>query len=123
MYLAMAMDGKNLDSDVSQRFEACKYLLLVETDDLSIKVIENKAELSAESLAEKIIAAACEGVITGLFDQPEAFDILADACITRYLGTGHSGKAALDLMKKRELKLIRNIEGTDQCDGDHHQHD
>ena len=80
MYLAMAMDGKNLDSDVSQRFEACKYLLIVETDDLSIKVIENKAELSAESLAKKIIATDCEGVITGMFDHPDAFDVLADAC-------------------------------------------
>ena len=122
MYLAMAMDGHNLASNVSQRFEDCGYLLIVETDDLSVKVIENKAELSAENLAQKIIEADCEGVITGMFDHPEAFDVLADACITRYLGSGHSGMKALDLMKKRELKLIRNIEGTDQCDPNHHQH-
>lgn len=123
MFLAMTMDGKTLESNVSQRFEACNYLLVIDTADLSVNVIENSDDLSEESLAQKVIEFNCEGIITGALSHPEAFDILADACVTRFLGSGYAGIEALDLMKKRELPLIRNINGTDGCDGDHdHQH-
>ncbi|MBC3887011.1 hypothetical protein GH810_01605 [Acetobacterium paludosum] len=120
MYLAMTMDGENLESNISQRFEECNYLLVVNTDDLSVNVIENKEDITAVKLAQNVIDFNCEGIITGVFSNLEAFDILADACITRYLGSGYSGMKTLDLMKKRELKLIKNINGTDQCDGNHH---
>ncbi len=73
-------------------------------------------------MAQKIIEFNCEGIISGAISHPEAFDILADACITRFLGPGFSGMEALDLMKKHELKLIRNINGTDGCDGEHDHH-
>jgi len=51
MYLAMTMDGKNLESNVSQRFEECNYLLVVNTDDLSVNVIENSDDFTQESMA------------------------------------------------------------------------
>lgn len=119
MYLAMTMDGKTLESTVSRHFEACNYLLVVDTSDLSVNVIENTDDFTQENLAQKVIEFNCEGIITGVISHPEAFDILADACITRFLGSGYSGMEALDLTKKRELKLIRNINGTDKCNGDH----
>jgi predicted Fe-Mo cluster-binding NifX family protein len=119
MFLAITMDGETLESNVSQRFEGCKYLLVVNTSDLSVIAIKNSDDFSAESLAQKIIEFNCEGIITGTIKNPEAFDILADACVTRFRGSEFSGMEALDLMKKRELKLIRNINGTDGCDGDH----
>lgn len=123
MFLAMTMDGKTLESNVSQRFEGCKYLLVINTTDLSVNAIENTDDLTQESLAQKVIEFNCEGIITGILSHPKAFDILADACVTRFLGSGYAGMEALDLMKKRELKLIRNINGTDECDGDHdHDH-
>lgn len=122
MLIAMTMDGETLESNVSQQFEGCKYLLVINTSDLSVIAIENSDDFSAESLAQKIIEFNCEGIITGAIRHPEAFDILADACVTRFLGPGFSGMEALDLMKKHELKLIRNINGTDGCDGDHDHH-
>ncbi|KNZ42278.1 NifB/NifX family molybdenum-iron cluster-binding protein [Acetobacterium bakii] len=122
MYLAMTTDGKTLESNVSQRFEECKYLLVVDTNDLSVNAIENTAALTQEGMAQKVIEFNCEGIITGVISHPGAFDILADAYITRFLGSGHSGTEALALMDQRELALIRNISGSDHCDGDHDHH-
>ena len=119
MYLAMSMDGKTLENNVSQQFETAKYLLVVDTTSLSVSAIENCESFSAESLAQKVIDLNCEGIITGAISHPQAFEILADACITRFWGSGKTGMEALDLMKKRELKLIRTIDGTDGCGGDH----
>jgi len=123
MYLAMTTDGKTLESNISQRFEECKYLLVVNTNDLSVNAIEKSDDVTLESLAQKVIELNCEGIITGVIGHLEAFNILADAYVTRFLGAGYSGTEALDLMAKRELQLIKTITGSDHCDGNHdHNH-
>ncbi len=63
----------------------------------------------------------CEAVISGELESV-VFDFIADSCITRYNGAGYPADIALDLMEKRELKLIRNPKGSDECDGSHHNH-
>ena len=67
-----------------------------------------------ENLALKVLEHNCEALITGTINQT-AFNILADAQVTRYFGAGHSVKAALELSGKRLLKLIK-----DECPSDHH---
>ncbi|MDD2484338.1 MAG: NifB/NifX family molybdenum-iron cluster-binding protein [Eubacteriales bacterium] len=119
MYIAVAADGVNLESNVSKEFGNCKYLLIVSFPDLTIEVIENSKEVSGEDLARKIIDYKCEAVITETLTVSE-FDILADACITRFFGYGNTVKSALDLMDRNMLRLIRNHEGTDTCGDDHH---
>ena len=59
-----------------------------------------------------------EAVITGKLT-PEAFDIIADDDITRYDGRGYFVQEALGLMDRNALKLIKNVEGTDECDTRH----
>jgi|LGVF01.2.fsa_nt_gb predicted Fe-Mo cluster-binding NifX family protein len=118
MNIAIASTGEKLENSVSEKFESCQYLQIVNTTDSSVKVIENKVNLSGISLAKKIIDEDCEGVITGKINEKE-FDIIADACVTRYNGFGYSGKEALELMEKRKLKLIRNFQGTDYCEENH----
>ncbi|MGV8906375.1 MAG: NifB/NifX family molybdenum-iron cluster-binding protein [Acetobacterium sp.] len=122
MIIAVASEGKTLANDVSEHFNCCHYLLVVDTSDLSIQAIENESAFTGETLAKKVLDFNCEGTITGELNRSE-FDILADAYITRYLGSGHSGTEALDLIKKRKLSLIRTFDGAQQCGGDHeHQH-
>lgn len=53
MYLAMSMDGKTLENNVSQKFETGKYLLVVDTTNLSVSAIENCHDFSAESWRKK----------------------------------------------------------------------
>lgn len=120
MKIAMTMDGNTLASAVSSEFDTSPYLLVVRRSENAIEAIEEIGDLTAEQLAQKIIDLNCEGIITGNFKSPESFDLLADACLTRFLGTGHSGREALELMKQRTLPLIRNFEGTEGCSGEHH---
>jgi predicted Fe-Mo cluster-binding NifX family protein len=122
MNIAVAADGKNLNSIVSDKFEKCLFLLIVNMNDLSITVIKNGESckgLSQKSLANEILKYDCEALITGDI-QLTAFDILADAGVTRFFGAGYSVEKALQLMDKRSLKLIRNCNGTDNCSGHHH---
>ena len=119
MYVAVAADGADLESNVSKEFGNCKYLLMVSLPDFTIEAIEKSKELSGEDLARKIIDYKCEAVITETLTVSE-FDILADAYITRFFGYGNTVKLALNLMGINMLRLIRNHEGTDTCDDDHH---
>lgn len=120
MRIAMTMDGTALESAVSSEFDTSPYLLVVRRSETAIEAIEEIADLTAEQLAQKIIDLNCEGIITGSFKSQQAFDLLADACLTRFQGAGHSGVEALELMKNRTLPLIRNFAGTEGCSGDHH---
>ena len=118
MYIAVAAEGNKLTDKVSQSFDLCKYLLIVNMSDMSVNAIKNESHFSEEELSKKVIDFNCEAIITGNLNKT-AFDILAEACITRYFGYGNSAGEALVLMEKNSLNLIRNLEGTNDCGGNH----
>lgn len=122
MNIAVAADGKSLDSKVSEELGRCLYLLIVDMNDFSITVIKNdklSKSSSAESLASEVLKHDCEALITGKI-KPLAFNILADAYVTRLFGAGNSVQNALNLMEKSSLKIIKNYDGTEECGGHHH---
>lgn len=116
MLIAVSAEGWELSSAVSEKFESCRWLLLIETDTMAIEAIENNGE--GEALAEKIIDRDCEAVITGSFT-PEVFNLIAGACITRYNGVGLTASEALERMDKNCLDYIRYADENDTCHGDH----
>lgn len=117
MNIAVAADGQSLDSQVSEEFGLCLYMLIVNMDDLTVTIIKTE-ELSGpspeENLTRKVLEYNCEAVITGNINQT-GLNILADAFVTRYFGAGHSVKDALELSEKRMLNLIK-----DECTSHHH---
>jgi predicted Fe-Mo cluster-binding NifX family protein len=122
MNIAVAAEGKSLDSQVSEKFEKCLHLLIVNMNDLSITAIKNDESFgnsSGENLANEVLKYDCEALITGNIESTP-FDILADAGISRFLGVGHSVQKALELMEKRSLKYIKTYDGKDSCGGHHH---
>lgn len=122
MNIAVAADGKSLASKVSEEFERCLYLLIVNMDDLSIRVIKNEElseNSSGENLASEVLRYDCEALITGKI-KPLAFNLLADAFVTRFLGVGRSVQNALDLMERNSLAILKNYDGTEECGGHHH---
>ncbi|MDD3168038.1 MAG: hypothetical protein PHC91_01060 [Eubacteriales bacterium] len=130
MNIGIAVDGKDLNSIVTDKIKECKYLLIVNVKDhavgeaaeiVKVTEIENLDYDSGIQIAEELIKHNCEASITGELE-PAVFDLVADACITRYNGAGYPAYIALDLMEKRGLLLIRNREGTDTCDDSHHKH-
>ena len=118
MFIAVAADDQSMASLVSEEFISCRYLLIVDMENMEFKAIENKDDPLGEAMSHKITEYNCEAVITGKLT-PHAFDIIAGDCVTRYDGHGHTVKDALVLMEERALKLIRNPEGTDECCNDH----
>jgi predicted Fe-Mo cluster-binding NifX family protein len=120
MYIAVAADGINLISKVGD-LASCKYLLTVNMDNMDVNAIENSGDPQGEALAHKVVDNNCEAIITGKLTS-EAFEIIADNSVTRYYGRGYSVKEALALMDRYELKLIRNVEGTDECESQHTVH-
>ncbi|WP_411682305.1 NifB/NifX family molybdenum-iron cluster-binding protein [Clostridium thailandense] len=122
MNIAVAAEGKNLDSQVSEKFGKCLYLLIIKMEDLSITVVKNDESfenLSEENLVGEVLKHDCEALIIGDLEL-KSFNVLADAGITRYYGVGHSVEKALELMEQGSLKLIRNHDGTNDCSGHHH---
>ena len=117
MNIAVAADGESLESQVSEKFELCLYMLIVNMNDLTVTIIKTE-ELSGTSpeknLARKVLEYNCEAVITGTINQT-AFNILADAQVTRYFGAGHSVKDALELSENRLLSIIK-----EECRSHHH---
>jgi predicted Fe-Mo cluster-binding NifX family protein len=131
MYIAVTADGKDLESPVAEVFETCRYLLIVDMDSMETEAIENTFGKPEEDLSKRILDRDCEAVITGQIS-PEAFEIVAGACVTRYLGIGHTAGNALDLMQRYALDLIKSADGSDSCedhdhegscDGHHHDED
>lgn len=118
MYIAVAAEGKSLTSAVSKEFSSCKYLLIINMDNMEVASINNAEDINGIALAQKIVDYHCEAVITGKLTQ-EAFDIIADDDITRYDGHGYIVQDALSRMDRNSLKLIKNVEGTDECDSKH----
>jgi predicted Fe-Mo cluster-binding NifX family protein len=88
-------------------------------DDMNVVAIRNEGEHAGENLAYDVIKYDCEAIITGAFN-PKTFDIIADACIARYSGTGYAVKKALNLMEKNLLNYIKYTDGSDTCGGTQH---
>lgn len=116
MLIAVSADGKDLSGAVSERFEECRYLLMIETDAMSCEAIEKTGD--ALALARTIVDRDCEAVITGSLT-PEIFNVIADACVTRYQGGGLTAAEALDRMEKNDLDYIRYADEHGVCPGEH----
>ncbi len=112
MLIAVTADGRDLSSPVAGQFESCRFLLIVETDDMRFDACENTG--NPKALTDEIIRRDCEAVITGGFT-PETFNAIADACVTRYDGNGLTAADALDRMDKNTLGYITNADGSDSC--------
>lgn len=116
MLIAVSTEGLEITSAVSEKFEECHYLLFVETDDMTVNAIENTDH--GISLAEKAAQRDVEAVITGEFTL-ETFNVLADACITRYKGFGYSAEEAIRRMDENTLTYIRSADNDNACQSDH----
>ncbi|PIE57519.1 MAG: hypothetical protein CSA33_07905 [Desulfobulbus propionicus] len=120
MNIALTTDGSTLDSTVFYEFAGAPWLLIVNVDTMECTAIAHVvAPGSDEDMARKILEYRCEAVMTGKLTE-KAFNILADEGVTRYAAAGMGVRKALAAMDNRELRFIRNPEGTDSCQGWHH---
>jgi predicted Fe-Mo cluster-binding NifX family protein len=124
MNIAIAVDGDLMESPVSQQFERCSNLLIVNVETMDVTVIPNSKEsdkIAGDRLAKVVLQYNCEAVITGMI-RTTAFELIAGASVTRFLGVGYNGAQALKLMHTNSLEFIRDADGAKGCGDSHHQH-
>ncbi|NLY41469.1 MAG: hypothetical protein GX055_07625 [Desulfovibrionales bacterium] len=117
MHIAITAQSADLNSLVFQEFAATPFVLIVNVDTMNCTPIAHTcAPQSDEDLARIILEHNCEAVITGKLTEA-AFTLLAKNHVTRYAAANMTAAYALEAMERRELQLIRNPEGTDECHG------
>ncbi len=120
MNIAITAAGESLNSPVFGEFAQAPYLLIVNMETMHCTALPHAPQPESDlDMARTILEHRCEALITGKLGE-DAFKILADEAVTRYSGTGMTAAYALEAMENRELGLIRNPEGTDECASAHH---
>jgi len=111
MKIAVSSHGKDLNSQINPRFGRCEYFLIVNTDDMSFKAIENKsASLSSGAGIEAallVISNGAKAVITGNCG-PKAVQTLSTAGIDLFVDYAGTVKDAIEKYKSSDLTFTKN---------------
>ena len=106
MKIAISAAGQNLESSIDERFGRCRYLIIVETDDMSYEVIENtNADLSTSAgiqSASLVASKGVEAVITGNCG-PKAMQVFAATTIKVIIGQHGMVKDVVEKFKRGDL--------------------
>ena len=115
MKIAVLSDKNHLQGRVPDTFETSPYVLVVETDDGTLR--STKKCTAPEGLVRAVLASHCEAVVCGLHIGKACFDPIADEGITRYEGSRLDILTAAQLAECNQLPLIREYEGGPGCSG------
>lgn len=117
MKVAVTSQGKELTSEVDQRFGRAKFLLVVDTETGDFKVHDNEVNLNAVQGAgiqtgQNIANLGVEAVITGNVG-PNAFKTLNAADVKIFLAEKQTVTEAVESFKAGKLKQVdqANVEG------------
>lgn len=110
MNIAICSDTQEADGIVPPTFEESEFLMMIDCDKNEIFHIYGKQDPKNLVFAQKIIDHRCEAVICGVLEK-EAFEKIAGAMVTRYLGSGHTVQKAYHYMNQYRLDMIRDYIG------------
>lgn len=110
MKIAISSKGKDLNATVEPRFGRASYFIIIETDTLEYKLLENSGfnsahgagVLTGQMISKEDVAA----VITGNVG-PNAFQTLIASEIKMYHASDIPIAEAIDAFKKDQLELIQ----------------
>ena len=119
MKIAVAANGCDAESTVASMLSDAAFLLIADMDSHTIIEALPKADKDPENcrFAELTVDRNCESIICGPIEKA-AFDILADACVTRSKGSGLTVTDALNC--ESMLPLITDHIGGVGCGGHEH---
>lgn len=107
MKVAISCSGQTLADDLDPRFGRAACFLVVDTDTMSVTVIDNAARAASGgagiAAAQSVIDQKIDAVITGQLG-PNAMNVLRDADILMYQGI--SGSASSNIIAFKEKRLI-----------------
>lgn len=125
MLIAVMSDRPDLAGAVPDRFETSPALLFVETE--GDKLVRAETGKPAAEYAGLIAESFCEAVVCGEHIGKDCFEPIADAGVTRYVGSGLNVMAAAHAAEAGTLPLIPEYEGGPGCGSGkgecHHDHE
>jgi predicted Fe-Mo cluster-binding NifX family protein len=117
MKIAITSRGKDLDSQVDPRFGRAAYILIVDTVDETLEVLDNSDNVDAFKgagiqAAVKVGDSGAEVLLTG-FCGPNAFKTLAAAGVKVASDASGTVRDVLEAFKKGEISIAddANVEG------------
>ena len=117
MKIAISSDGKDLDSNVDQRFGRAAYFIIYDTDTDQFDVVENTQNLQAAQgagiqAAQNVVRQKVQLVISGNFG-PKAFATLDAAGIKMAFRSSGNVREALEAVKSGGIEYAKNanVEG------------
>jgi len=106
MKIAVTSTAKTLDSQVDQRFGRAAYFVIIDTETMDFRVIENESVTAAGgagiSSAKVVIDSGAEAVLTGNCG-PNAERALSAAGVKLYTGVTGTVGEAVELFKGGKL--------------------
>lgn len=117
MMIAAAVNADSMSALIPDTMEKAAGVMLfdLETDQPPRFVTEN--------LAQHIIDAQCEALLCGFIYDPEFFEAVAGAGVTRYLAADMTVEEAVKAMNSYQLTMIPDYVGGPGCSGHDHGHD
>ncbi len=117
MIIAITAIGKDLKSQVDQRFGRAKFIIIYDTNTSSFTAHDNLLNLNAPQgagiqSAQNIVDKNAEILLTGNLG-PKAFTVLSVAKIKSYLVAGGTVEQAIKDFQDNKLELMNNanVEG------------
>jgi predicted Fe-Mo cluster-binding NifX family protein len=117
MKVAVTAQGKELNSQIDQRFGRAKFLIVADTETGGFEIHDNTVNLNAAQGAgiqtgQNIANLDVDAVITGNVG-PNAFRTLSAANIRIFLAEEQTVQEAIDSFKAGKLKSVgqANVEG------------
>jgi len=117
MKVAVTAQGRDLDSQIDQRFGRAEFLIIADTDTGGFEIHDNTVNLNAAQGAgiqtgQNIANLDVDAVITGNVG-PNAFKTLSAAKVKIFLAEQQTVQQAIDSFKAGKLKEVdrANVEG------------
>jgi len=111
--IAIASNGKTLESQVDPRFGRCSYFLVVDSETEEFKVLTNTADSMPQgagiSAAQLVVDQKVEAVIAGNFG-PKAVNVLSQSGVKIYPVSGKTAKGVIKDFKAGKLKAVVSSE-------------
>lgn len=110
MKIAVTAQGKELDSQIDQRFGRAKFLIVADTETGDFEIHDNTVNLNAAQGAgiqtgQNIANLDVDAVITGNVG-PNAFRTLNTADVKVFLAEKQTIREAIDSFKENRLKKV-----------------
>jgi len=120
MKVAVSSQGKTLESHVDTRFGRAQFFIIVDTETMDYKVVDNLAVAQSGGAGTKAAQTLLDEGIEALISSnvgPNAMEVFKAAEIPVYKAVDKDVKTNIELFKKGELEKI-----TEPTNQEHHHH-